>query len=62
MTCERCGSKTSQHTWRTDMATLTVVDDYRCLDCGHAWVDEMSYAELHEMTRDEAREVRRVRK
>lgn len=60
--CPQCASPSVQHTWKTDMATLMIVDDYRCLGCGHHWFDELSYAELHEMTRDERRETRRVHK
>lgn len=33
-TCPTCKSRKIVHTWRTDMRTLTWIDDYKCLDCG----------------------------
>lgn len=62
MNCPACSSSSTQHTWRTDMTTLSIHDDYRCLLCEHRWQDELTYAELTEMSRDELRETRRLAK
>lgn len=37
-TCPNCRSDEKIiHYWRVEMRTLTTVDDYKCLSCGHRW-------------------------
>lgn len=35
--CPRCDSTHLMHTWRTDMARLHWLDEWKCLACGERW-------------------------
>lgn len=39
------------HRWQADMASIKIIDDYKCLKCGHHWTDETTYHDLMAMTR-----------
>jgi hypothetical protein len=38
------------HSWRTDMARLILIDEWKCLkrSCGHRWDASVSYDQLRE--------------
>jgi hypothetical protein len=38
------------HSWRADMARLTLIDEWKCLNgnCGHRWNASVSYDQLQE--------------
>jgi hypothetical protein len=46
--CPQCASPQVDHLWRTDMARLTLIDRWTCLDsqCGHRWDTTMTYEQL----------------
>lgn len=47
----RCRSEGIMHRWQADMASIKIIDDYKCLKCGHHWTDETTYHDLMAMTR-----------
>jgi hypothetical protein len=48
--CPRCDSSRIGHLWRTDMARLTLIDEWKCLDteCGHRWATSVTFAQLQD--------------
>jgi hypothetical protein len=46
--CPQCASPRVHHQWRADMAHLTLIDQWKCLDipCGHRWDTTVTYAQL----------------
>jgi hypothetical protein len=45
--CPQCHIGQVRHTWRTDMATLSLIDEWKCLDdgCGHHWRTTIGYGD-----------------
>jgi DNA-directed RNA polymerase subunit M/transcription elongation factor TFIIS len=38
--CPKCKSSAKMmHVWRTDMSSLTIIDEYRCGACKHRWTE-----------------------
>ena len=48
--CPQCASPRVHHLWRADMAHLTLIDQWKCLDtrCGHRWNTTVTYAQLQD--------------
>ena len=48
--CPQCASPQVHHLWRADMAHLTLIDQWKCLDtaCGHRWDTTVTYAHLQD--------------
>lgn len=52
MTCPSCRGQQIVHRWRTDMATLHWIDDFKCLSCGERWIERTHAIEYEELPRD----------
>jgi hypothetical protein len=48
--CPQCASPRVHHLWRADMAHLTLIDQWKCLDirCSHRWDTTVTYAQLRD--------------
>jgi len=48
--CPHCASAQVHHHWRADMAHLTLIDQWKCLDirCSHRWDTTVTYAQLRD--------------
>jgi hypothetical protein len=48
--CPECASPQVDHLWRTDMAHLALIDQWKCLDirCIHRWDTSVTYEQLQD--------------